>query len=308
MSPSHKKLRSNRFAVVDIGSNTAKLTAYECVPDHPPHPLFHDSDTVRIGFQVSSAGEIAPDRATRLIQTLARFEQDCRAYGCDQFLAVATQAFRIASNSDDVVEQIHNATSWQVQILTGEEETQLTIQGASPWLVASEWNVVADIGGASTEVISVSPDGAIWRSGSVGIGSGRLFDEEIQATPPPPHTMETARNSARAALIASGLLPEHAPILLLPGGSGHFLSKLLAGLSPAQSFNTESLETLNGWLSDRRAEETASLIDVQLERAQVLPASLAIVEALVSLLESDKIIAVPSGIADGAARSFCETL
>lgn len=297
---------AHRFAVVDIGSNTAKLTVYECLSGAALEPLFHDSDTVRISYRLSSTGTIAAERAERLLQCLSRFERESREHGAERFIAVATQAFRSASNSWSVVEQIESSTSWKLNILSAGDETRLTLEGARPWLVPNKWNVVADIGGASTEVISVSPDGHTWRCGSVEVGSGRLFDEEITVSPPPGGTIANATCRARTAMAGSYLLPQFAHTLLLPGGSGHFLHKLLGTIAPAHAFDRTAVRALHDWLASHPAETTVELIGVQIDRAQVLPASLAIVEALVSDLNPETILPVPSGIADGAAREHCK--
>lgn len=296
--------RAYTFAVVDIGSNTVKLSVYECTRDGP-RVLINDADTVRIGHRVSETGVISAERTERLMACLARFERAARKHGALGFHAVATQAFRIAANSAEIIARIEHDTAWQVRVIDAAEETALTIEGARPWILDGTPTVVADIGGASTEIIAVSADGSILFAGSVPIGSGLVFDEEIAASPPPPGSFRGARNRAIAALDPLEDLPADASTLLLPGGTGHFLSLLLASLDANTSFGPAGIPTLREWLSSRHASETTARIPVQLERAQVLPASLAIVEALVLRLTPADIRAVPSGIRDGIARTVC---
>jgi exopolyphosphatase / guanosine-5'-triphosphate,3'-diphosphate pyrophosphatase len=295
-----------RFAVVDIGSNTVKLSVYVCSADGELVALHHDADTVRIGYRVAETGRIDDQRRDRLIATLQRYEQVARTHGATTFFAVATQAFRIASNTIDVVEAIARGTSWTVRVIDAVEETALTIAGAVPWLIAGESNVVADIGGASTEVIAIDTDGSPTGSASVPIGSGLLFDELILHSPPPESSLERVRDRAAEALDASGVLPEIAQNLLLPGGTGQYLGMLLNSLEPGNKLAPDRLATLHEWLARRHAIETLERIPIQLDRAQVLPASLAIVEALVLRIRPHRIMAVPSGIRDGVARTICQ--
>jgi exopolyphosphatase/guanosine-5'-triphosphate,3'-diphosphate pyrophosphatase len=294
-----------RFAVVDIGSNTAKLSVYACTAAGEPVALLHDADTVRIGYRISETGRIDDERRDRLIATLRRFETRARDLGAKRFPAVATQAFRIAANSGEVIEAIQRETSWRVSIIDAEEETRLTIAGAAPWLVAGESNVVSDIGGASTEVIAVDPLGAVERAASVPIGSGLLYDELIGDSPPPGGSIERVRERAISALDAAGVLPASAANLLLPGGTGQFLRLLLGSLRPGSDLSPAGLTDLHEWLATRHAIETMERIPIQLDRALVLPASLAIVEALVLRTDPHRIMAIPSGIRDGVARDEC---
>src|SRR5690625_5089809 len=94
--------RPDRFAVVDIGSNTAKLTVYAC-DDGRLEALHHDADTVRIGYRVTETRQIDGERLARLIATLERFEQATRQLGATLYRAVATQAFRNAGNAGESV-------------------------------------------------------------------------------------------------------------------------------------------------------------------------------------------------------------
>ncbi|HYH11028.1 MAG TPA: hypothetical protein VD789_01645, partial [Thermomicrobiales bacterium] len=227
--------RASRFAVVDIGSNTVKLSVYDC-RDDGPQGIVHDADTIRVGYRVSETGAVSPERVERLVECLLRFEDMARSHGAVTFHAVATQAFRIARNTRSIVERIERETSWRVRVIDAAEETRLTIEGAQPWLAAGRVNVVADIGGASTEVIAVDPEGMVRSGGSIPVGSGLLFDEEITASPPPAGSVDRARERVTDLLDSSGLVPGRASVLLLPGGTGRYLRLLLESIDPTIPF------------------------------------------------------------------------
>ena len=296
---------AQRLAVVDIGSNTVKLTVYECTTDGTLTALYNSADTVRVGYRLTETGVIADDRQELLIKCLQRFETQARRHHAPVFVAVATQAFRAATNTAEVIEKVEAATAWRVRVLSGEEETRLTIDGARPWLVAGQWNAVADIGGASTEIITVSPDGETSSAHSHPIGSGLLFDEEIGTSPPPEGSLERCMSRVTTILQDHDALPPQVQNLLLPGGTGYYLNKLNDITAPTEPFGPSALAHLHDWLATHHAIQTMERIPVQYERAQVLPASLAIVEALVLRLGPKMLGAVPSGIRDGIAREYC---
>jgi exopolyphosphatase/guanosine-5'-triphosphate,3'-diphosphate pyrophosphatase len=293
------------FAVVDIGSNTVKVSVYTCFPGIGPVAVLHDADTVRIGYRVAETGAIAPERLERLLDTLRRFEAAARSHRATVFTGVATQAFRIAGNAGDALAAIHAATAWRIRVIDAVEETRLTVEGARPWLEPGERTLVADIGGASTELVAIGPSGEVSTAASVPVGSGLLYDRAIAASPPPPGSLERARDLALEAIDRSGVVTGEASRLLLPGGTGQFLQMLAEQLSPRSEFGPGTLPALHHWLAARSADETMTRIPVQLDRAQVLPASLAVVEALVLRSDPQRLVAIPSGIRDGVARALC---
>lgn len=295
------------FAVVDIGSNTVKLTIYRCGSTGGPEVLFHESDTVRIGHMMSQTGRISDERATRLFAALKDMERTAREHGATRFMAVATEAFRQAANGIQVRDEALLQTGWEVVIISGGDEAALTLEGARPFLTPGRRGVIADIGGASTEIVVVSIDGTMISGGSVPVGSGSLYDHHIRASPPPDGTLAIAANAAADLLRTSGLVPDRTDILLLPGGSGQLLNQLLGSIDPKAALDRRGMALLHDWLASMDSVATMKRLDIQVERAQVLPASLAIVEALVSALQPREIRAIPSGVGHGVAQVFCRS-
>lgn len=295
----------NPFAVVDIGSNTVKLTVHRCDSDGSPTTIHHESDTVRIGHGVSTSGCISEIRATRLLECLRRMESVAVLHGASTYYAVGTQAFRQAQNGDRVRDLIREHTAWRLDIISGDDETRLTLEGARPFLEAGRGTVIADVGGASTEIVVASTDGIMTSGGSVAVGSGSLFDDWIHECPPPPDAFAAAARDAVAQFQRSKLLPAQIDVLLLPGGTGNLLRQLLHLMDPMASLDSTGLALLHNWLISDDGQGTASHLGIQLERAQVLPASLAIVETLVELLCPNAIRAIPSGVGLGIAHMVC---
>lgn len=293
------------FAVVDIGSNTVKLSVFICTRDGTPHQILHCADTVRIGHDMSLSGQIAEDRAIRLIESLLRMESIARENGAGTLMGVATEAFRRAANGGEVRNLIHQSTGWHIEIISGQQETELTLEAARPFVSAGVTTVIADIGGASTEIILVGDNGSLVSSGSIPLGSGSLFDELIHASPPPPGTLERAFLHARQMLSDVVNEPEPPAHLLLPGGSGHLLQELIRHIPGDSVLDRAGFELLHEWLATRHAVDTAGVLDIQVERAQVLPASLAVAEALEDVVRPVDVRAIPSGVGFAVANQMC---
>lgn len=293
------------IAAVDLGSNTIKMTIGRCLPDGRLEEIASYSDTVRLGRDVDRTGHLADDRMDAALECLTRFSTAARNHGASRIIGVATEAVRAAANGKTFIDRVIAATGIEMEIIHGDREASLTFSGVAADHDLAGTLVIADIGGASTEVI-VAVDGAITAAASVPVGSGRLSDRHIAADPPTHEELEQARHAARLAV---GGHPQLHPLpsgdairLVLLGGTGEYLVALLpdeANLTPTSVDDT--LEVLTRIPSDVLAER----LDIQALRARVLPAGVAVAAALLDLIQPGACDVGRSGIRTGLLREAC---
>ena len=86
---------------------------------------------------------------------------------------VTTQALRVASNSSEFLAQIKERFGLEFEIISGEEEAQLTQIGVEFGLKNAKINsdnyTLFDLGGGSTEITCKSKDGVFSKSFNLGI-------------------------------------------------------------------------------------------------------------------------------------------
>ena len=94
--------------------------------------------------------------------------------GCEEMLSFATSAVRDAVNSDALLDQVHDRTGVDIEVLSGEDEARLTFLAVRRWFGWSAGRLaVFDIGGGSLEIaggVDERPDVA-W---SLPLGAARL--------------------------------------------------------------------------------------------------------------------------------------
>ena len=118
-----------RIAIVDMGSNSLKFSITE-VNDSGGQTVIHErADTIRLSAGIRSTGAIEPGRMTRALESLKHYEQVARAHGVEQWIGVATAAIRMASNGQDLLDAIARTTSWNIRVISGDEEAELTFLG-----------------------------------------------------------------------------------------------------------------------------------------------------------------------------------
>ncbi len=298
---------SRRVAVVDMGSNTLKFSVTEVDATGVERILHAHAETVRLGAGVAVTGTIEPARIDRALLALCHYELIARSYGAEAYIGVATAALRMASNGDDLLDQIHRTTGWKVSVITGAEEARLAFEGISRSLPVGRESLVVDIGGGSTELLRIAK-GDLVASESLAIGSGTLADRCFHHDPPGKSAMLDAAGNATETLAASSVLGSvETSALVLSGGNGQFLDAVASWREVNIPFAPERFRDLFNSLADIESRRLATYLGIAPERARMLPAGAAIAMAIIEQARPDSIAATPSGIRGGLLAHWFAT-
>ena len=287
-------------AVFDIGSNSVKMSVGRCGDDGSSREFAWRSATTRLSSGVDRTGRLADERMEATLQALEEMSLQARALGASRLIAVATEATRIASNGSEFLDRIQESTGIAVDNIPGDREVALTFLGLSRTIDRNGTMVVADIGGGSTELI-VALDGNMVSGQSWPIGSGRITDEFEPRDPPSRESLQQMREAVRARLVDAGL-PDKSARLVIVGGTGEFLGRLLPRDYPVP---TSMVETALNLTSNLTSAELSRKIDINIDRARVLPAGIAAALAIADISNPTLLIGAPSGIRAGLLQLAC---
>ena len=143
----------SEIAAVDLGSNSFRLQLARVVDGRL---VFHDSlrEAVRLGAGLDKHNYLDPAAQQRAIDCLKRFGERLRGLPPDAVRAVATNTFRVAKNSAELLAAAQAALGCPIEIIAGREEARMIFIGVSHSLAAvAHQRLVIDIGGGSTEFI-----------------------------------------------------------------------------------------------------------------------------------------------------------
>lgn len=143
----------SEIAAVDLGSNSFRLQLARVVDGRL---IFHDSlrEVVRLGAGLDKNNYLDPAAQQRAIDCLKRFGERLRGLPQEAIRAVATNTFRVAKNSTELIAQAQAALGCPIEIIAGREEARMIFVGVSHSLPAADYQrLVIDIGGGSTEFI-----------------------------------------------------------------------------------------------------------------------------------------------------------
>lgn len=140
------------IASIDIGSNTVLLLV-SSINNGRLKPIINKYESPRLGKGLQVGGEIREESIQHLLEILKNYKKIIKQYECNEVILTATNAMRIASNSEIIISRIKKDLDLDIRIITGEEEARLSYMGASSSFSNLEERMVIDIGGGSTEII-----------------------------------------------------------------------------------------------------------------------------------------------------------
>jgi exopolyphosphatase/guanosine-5'-triphosphate,3'-diphosphate pyrophosphatase len=286
------------IAAIDIGSNSVKMSLARLTPQGTVEEFLWRAETTRLGAGIDETHRLADDRIDASVAAIAGFVSEAKQFGATRFIAVATEAVRFAENGPLFLERLRTEFGIEIESISGEREAELTFAGLDSGIDRAGTLIVADIGGASTEVIEAR-DGSVMRSASLRIGSGRMTDRYVAADPPQLGELAAARQGA-SDVLTTHPWSSRCDRLVITGGTAEFARRLLDHDWPAYP---PEIESMLGRLTAISSTGLAPLIEASVMRARVLPAGISIVAALADVIVPDAILGASSGIRSGLLQA-----
>ena len=172
--------QAQRFAVIDLGSNTARLVVISTIPGYAYNLDDEIREVVRLREGMTAKGLSTP-AVNRALFTLRLFKHFCDGAGVDKIFATATSAVREAKNGPLFVEQVERDIGLSLQILDGEKEAFYGTLGALNEVPLANGFVV-DIGGGSAQISEVR-DRRFKRGTALKLGSLALTEQYVHSDP-----------------------------------------------------------------------------------------------------------------------------
>ncbi len=223
-------LRSARYAVIDIGTNSCLVLIAEVRPSSNEYVILEDiPEITQLGRGFYASARLQQSAMGRTLATVRRFLDICREEDVDDVVIAGTSVLRDASNGADFIEAVATQLDREVEVIPGEEEARLSYlavrRDASLPAADGESCVVTDIGGGSTELII--GDDRIRQMASLDLGSVRLTETFLSSDPAPPDKLAELRAHLRDAF-ATAPRPGADGVLVGVGGTITTLADIAA--------------------------------------------------------------------------------
>ena len=189
---------SKRVAVIDIGTNSARLLVAD-VEGGRVSPVERRSTVTRLGRGVDLSGRLAAEAIEDAARAVGEYVATVAELGAEAVDAIATSAVRDADNGGAFVAELRERFALSARVLGGDEEARLTYVGATAERAPAEPTLVVDIGGGSTELV-VGTGREISFHTSMQAGVVRHTERRLVHDPPTPVELEALATDVRGLI------------------------------------------------------------------------------------------------------------
>jgi len=143
-----------RLCAIDVGSNTVRLLVADVIGAGTWRIADLDQTITRLGENLARTGALGEAPMARTLAAVSGYVERGARLGASDIRIVATSAVREASNGRAFAVAVERATGRRVDVVSGEVEARLTLQGVRHGLGPLSGPVLTfDIGGGSTEYV-----------------------------------------------------------------------------------------------------------------------------------------------------------
>jgi exopolyphosphatase/guanosine-5'-triphosphate,3'-diphosphate pyrophosphatase len=314
--------RRDICAALDLGTNNCRLLIARRRGDGF-HVIDAFSRIVRLGEGLAATGRLSESAMERTLAALRICASKVARSGARRARYVATEACRRAANCADFIERVRRDTGIAIEIIASDEEARLVVTGCAPLLDPSmPYALIFDIGGGSTELAWLDLAEGVERPRVLGFVSvphgvvtladrygGRavtqaIYDaivEEVRAALAP--FEESHRIAPLVALGQVQLLGSSGTVTTLAGV--HLdLPRYDRSRVDGSTLCFDEIDRASRRLAGLTWEERAAHPCIGEERADLVLAGCAILEAICRLWPIGQLVVADRGVREGILLGF----
>ena len=173
-----------RIAIVDIGSNSARVVIFQRTSRYGFHLIAQKKANVRISEgSYSNDGYLQEKAIDRTINALKSFKTIIQDYKARKTLIVATAAVRSAPNRQYFLKRVREETKLNIKVIDGTKEAYYGAVATKNLLPLNIDTITVDIGGGSTDIALIQ-NSKIVDTISIDIGTIKIkelfFDKNLK--------------------------------------------------------------------------------------------------------------------------------
>jgi exopolyphosphatase/guanosine-5'-triphosphate,3'-diphosphate pyrophosphatase len=300
-----KGLVGDRYAVIDVGTNSVKFYVARRNADGSWETIVDRSEVTRLGQGLEKTGRLAKAAVERTASAIEAMVDEARRDGVEQVAALGTAGLRIAPNRGVLLDEVERRTGVRIEVIAGEEEARLSYVATREALgLGSEVADVFETGGGSTQFTFGHGD-RVDEQFSLDVGAVR-YTEEFGLD----RAVDDARLDEALAAIAEALSPLNGrpqPDRLV--GMGGAVTNLAA---VAQQLDPYDPDRIRGYELERAeverqvelyrtrdADERRGIAGLQPKRAEIILAGACIVLTVMRKLAAESLAVSDRGLRHG---------
>ena len=286
-------------AIIDIGSNSIRLTLYETEGQNFKI-LFREKIMAGLAGYVED-GKLSAEGIECACAGLLTFRGILQTLAIDHIRVFATASLRNVSNTEQALSVIRAATGYSVEVISGEDEALFGYAGAMQELHLTS-GAFLDIGGASTEIVTFE-EGKPVDFASFSIGSLSLYRRCVKKILPGEGSLKRLRQEiARTIDVSEGALTPR-PLIVGVGGTARAALKLARHYykmsEDCRSMTAGQLDGLCKFLCSGKKGASDLIVRLEAERIHTLVPGLLILQHVFGLFQAEQLVVSKYGVREG---------
>ncbi len=294
-----------KFAVIDLGSNSIRMTINEYKKNGEYKVLKNFQAMARLSAKMGKHHTLQKNAIGRTLKGLKKFKKELSKYPQIQLRAVATAAVRQAKNRQVLLKKFKEVFDQPLEVISGTQEAYFDYLGIINTFPIKDCLII-DTGGASTEIVLVK-NGINQNLISLPLGAVNLTD----------NFFEKDKISAKSLFKATTFLNNafwnipwlnkalHLPIIAI-GGSNRALAKISRQKSglvslPIHGYHLSDQEVRNIFehLLSSNLKERVSIPGLVKHRADIIIGGLLPIIQLLQYINAEQVIFSQAGLRQG---------
>ncbi|MGC4018415.1 MAG: ethanolamine ammonia-lyase reactivating factor EutA [Muricomes sp.] len=287
-------------AIIDIGSNSMRLTLYE-IDGTSFRILFKEKFMAGLARYVES-DILSAEGIERAYTGLLNFRETLEALDIKNVAVFATASLRNIKNTEEALTAIKIATGYSVEIISGESEALLGYTGAMQEISLADGAFI-DIGGGSTEIVSFE-NGQPLSSASFHVGSLNLYRECVKKIMPGNGSLKRIQKTLTNEIDKKSLFTfdKRSPLICV-GGTARAVLKIagkLYDLPPGcRTVSKAQFNDMCALLCKGNRAAADIVLKLEPDRIHTIVPGLMIMKHIFQLFNSDKIIVSKYSVREG---------
>ena len=293
-----------RIAIIDIGSNSARLVISHIYKNGAYNMVYNQKEALRLSQKVDGQNLLTEEAFTSTLDTMRSFAHMCKIYQADKTIAVATAAIRNASNGPELVAKVAEQTGIQLHIISGKTEAYISYLGVINTLDVKN-GIIFDLGGGSTELI-LFKNRKILESVSLPLGAVNTTGMFNTRNEMPPNAYNDLNAFVMSRLAQYPWLKQSNLPLIGVGGTARTVAKIIqrAKKYPATKIHNYSypIQTFRSFFNKlclTNLEQRKKISGLSTERSDIILAGSSIISCLLEATGAKKLITSGCGLREG---------
>jgi exopolyphosphatase/guanosine-5'-triphosphate,3'-diphosphate pyrophosphatase len=250
---------------------------------------------------VEKTGRIAQERLPLAADAIALFARISALNGVSEPVILATSAVRDAENGLELRERVRELTDLKMRLISGEEEAALGFRGAVSAVGTSLEGpvLVVDLGGGSAQLIVGEASSGPLMQVSLPLGSNRTTERFVDNDPAKKKELRALDEHVKD-MVPGWSLSQRVSVVAV-GGSARAILKITR-----DSLTVERMRKLALEICEIPSAVLAREHGLAPERAQVMPAAITTLAAILEHFDRDRLTVARGGLREGTLLTLAE--